>query len=81
LVSYKKLWLEEKEKLKQHLESTEKTGMACPLCLEGDIKSELIWHNAGELVCENEECPFDKTIGDLLNAYYWHKDIGSLDVV
>jgi hypothetical protein len=79
MVSYKKLWLEEKEKLKQYLESTEKTGMACPLCLEKDIKSELIWYNVGELVCENEECSFDKTMGVILEGYYWYKGIGSLE--
>ena len=76
MVKYKELY----EKEKARYERSEKTGMACPLCLELDIQSELIWYTSGELVCEKEECSFDKTIGNLLEVYYSYKGISTLEI-
>ena len=79
MVSYKKLYLEEKLKSEEYRNKKINTGKQCPLCEEKEIKAELIFYEYGELVCENSDCSFDKTMGDILQTYYQYKDIGDLE--
>jgi hypothetical protein len=79
MVSYKNLYLEEKLKFEEYQNRNFRTGKQCPLCLEKNIRSELIFYEYGELVCENEECSFDKDMGTILYVYYQYKDIGDLE--
>ena len=72
---YKQLYLQ----LQETYNKTTKTGMACPLCEEEDKVSELILYAYGELVCADEQCSFDKTLGDILQGYYQARNIGSLE--
>ncbi len=68
MVSYKKLY----DELKEKVESEEETDYICP-----DCNSSLLLTYTGELYCSNNECKFDKTLGDILLTYTNAKNIES----
>ena len=60
MVSYKKLYEEQVNVLNQEI----RTGWICPFCEKGEIIQ-----TGFEFVCENEDCKYDKTSGELFSAY------------
>jgi len=54
MVSYKKLYLESQKRIFQNIPYN------CPEC------NSQLQMSSSEIICSNEKCEFDKTMGDLL---------------
>lgn len=69
MVSYKKLYLELKETIKQENKSIQ-SDYYCPLC------NSIILENQSEYYCSNESCKFDKINSDL---WYFYAETNNLE--